>query len=135
VFSTNNILDVWRGAIAEQLVAQELLTLTDKISARRSFWVRNKAGASAEVDFVWNHEARLIPIEVKSGHNAHLRSLHSFVDQSENCTLAVRVWNEPLSQNKVKTVSGREFTLLNIPFYMVGLLPSLVENLHIVPIQ
>lgn len=128
VFAAPDILDVWRGAIAEQWVAQELLTLSDKVSARRSFWVRSKAGASAEVDFVWSYAGRLIPIEVKSGHNAHLRSLHSFVHQNEGCTLAVRVWGEPLSQDRVTTPAGREFTLLNIPYYMVGMLEPLLER-------
>jgi hypothetical protein len=126
VFAAKDILDVWRGAIAEQLVAQELLTLTDKVSARRSFWVRGKEGASAEVDFVWSYDGVMIPIEVKSGHNAHLRSLHSFVNQSEHCNLAVRVWGEPLSCDRVQTTSGREFTLLNVPYYMVGMLSTLV---------
>lgn len=126
VFAAKDILDVWRGAIAEQLVAQELLTLTDKVSARRSFWVRGKEGASAEVDFVWSYDGVMIPIEVKSGHNAHLRSLHSFVNQSEHCNLAVRVWGEPLSCDRVQTTSGQEFTLLNVPYYMVGMLGALV---------
>ncbi len=129
VFAARDILDVWRGAIAEQLVAQELLTLSDRVSARRAFWVRSKSGASAEVDFVWSYEGRLIPIEVKSGHNAHLRSLHSFVSQNDACTLAVRVWGEPLSQDQVQTASGRTFTLLNVPYYMVGMLGTLVDRI------
>ncbi len=129
VFGAKDILDAWRGMVAEQLVAQELLTLTSRVGVRRSFWMRSKAGASAEVDFVWNFDSRIIPIEVKSGNNAHLRSLHSFVNSSEHCDLAVRVWSQPLSMDSVKTNEGREFKLLNVPFYLVGYLPRLVGDI------
>jgi len=65
-------------------------------------------------------DSYIIPIEVKTGHNSHQRSLHSFVDNSENCRLGVRVWSEPYSVDMVKTISGKEFKLLNIPFYLFG---------------
>ena len=50
VLGAKDIMDAWRGMIAEQMVAQELLTLTDKVSQKRCFWVRNKSGSNAEVD-------------------------------------------------------------------------------------
>lgn len=128
VFSAKDVLDAWRGRLAEHLVAQELLTLNHRFGQQRNFWVRQKIGASAEVDFVWQYESRLVPIEVKSGNNAHLRSLHSFIDHSQNCNLAVRIWSQPYSVNEVTTPSGRTFTLLNVPFYLVGILPLLVEQ-------
>lgn len=34
-------------------------------------------------------------------------------------TLAVRVWQGPYSVEKAKTIAGKEFTLLNLPFYLV----------------
>ena len=128
VFAIKDVLDAWRGRLAEHLVAQELLTLTHRFGQKRNFWVRQKTGASAEVDFVWQHDSRLIPIEVKSGNNAHLRSLHSFIEHSQNCTLAVRIWSQPYSENEVTTPSGRTFTLLNVPFYLVGILPRLLSD-------
>ena len=82
VLGAKDIMDAWRGMIAEQIVAQELLTLTDKVSQKRCFWVRNKSGSNAEVDYVWVQDSMVYPIEVKSGHNAHLRSLHSFMNHS-----------------------------------------------------
>ena len=48
-----------------------------KVDARRKFWVRQKKGSSAEVDFVYEYDGMLIPIEEKSGHNAHLKSIIS----------------------------------------------------------
>lgn len=127
VFGAKDIMDAWRGMIAEQIVGQELLTLTDKVSQKRSFWVRNKSGSNAEVDFVWVQDSMIYPIEVKSGHNAHLRSLHSFMDRSSQ-TIGVRVWSQPYSVDEVKTVNGKEFKLLNIPFYLVGKLDKILRQ-------
>lgn len=79
VFGAKDIMDAWRGMIAEHIVAQELLTLTDKVSQKRNFWVRGKSESAAEVDFIWVQDSKIYPIEVKAGHNAHLRSLHSFM--------------------------------------------------------
>jgi len=128
VFGSKDILDAWRGNIAEQIVAQELLTLSNRVTNKRYFWRREKTNASAEVDFVFNYDSNIIPIEVKTGHNSHLRSLHSFVDNSENCKLAVRVWSEPYSVDMIKTINGKEFKLLNIPFYLCGFLPKILES-------
>jgi hypothetical protein len=128
VFGSKDILDAWRGHLAEQVVAQELLTLSNKVSTSRYYWVRAKTNATAEVDFVFNFNSQLIPIEVKTGHNSHLRSLHSFVEQSEKCKVAVRIWSEPYSVNFVKTTNGKAFKLLNIPFYLLGFLPKILEE-------
>lgn len=127
VLGAKDIMDAWRGMIAEQIVAQELLTLTDKVSQKRCFWVRNKSGSNAEVDYVWVQDSMVYPIEVKSGHNAHLRSLHSFMNRSVQ-TVAVRIWSQPYAVDEVKTADGKEFKLINLPFYLVGKLDSILRR-------
>lgn len=127
ILGANDILDTWRGMIAEQIVAQELLTLTNKVSQKRNFWVRGQNDSSAEVDYIWVQESSIFPIEVKSGHNAHLRSLHSFMERSSQ-TVAFRVWSQPYSVNEVKTVQGKQFRLINLPFYLVGELPDIIAK-------
>ena len=82
LFGAADILDAWRGKIAEQIVAQEILALDSRVSNQRNFWVRNKRDSDAEVDFVLQYDSKLIPIEVKSGHNAKLRSLHLFMEET-----------------------------------------------------
>lgn len=134
VFAAKDVLDTWRGRFAEHIVAQELLTLNNRFGQKRAFWVRQKTGATAEVDFVWQYESQLIPIEVKAGHNAHLRSLHSFIDHSNDCRLAVRVWSQPLSIDTVTTNTGNRFILLNIPFYLVGFLPRCILAVNDSPV-
>ncbi|MDR1846878.1 MAG: AAA family ATPase [Bacteroidales bacterium] len=128
VFGAKDILDVWRGKIAEQIVAQELLALDDRVSNLRNFWVRNKKESDAEVDFVLQYDGKVIPVEVKSGHNAKLKSLHLFMNECPHNT-AVRVWSKPFSIDEVKTTKGKEFYLVNVPFYYVCILEKILEKL------
>lgn len=123
VLGAPDIMDAWRGMIAEHIVAQELLTLTDKVSQKRNFWVRGKSESSAEVDFIWVQNSMIYPIEVKSGHNAHLRSLHSFLERSSQ-TIGIRIWSQPYSVDDIKTANGKACKLINLPFYLVGSLPG-----------
>lgn len=126
ILGAKDITDAWRGMTAEHIVGQELLTLTDKVSQKRGFWQRGKSESSAEVDFIWVQDSRIYPIEVKSGHNAHLRSLHSFMERSAQ-TIAIRVWSQSFSIDEVKTVNGKEFRLINLPFYLVGKLDKILR--------
>jgi len=127
VFGAMDILDVWRGKIAEQIVAQELLALDNRVSNIRDFWVRNKKDSEAEVDFVLQFDNKVIPIEVKSGHNAKLRSLHLFMEEAPH-DIAVRVWSQPFSVDKVTTQQGKNFKLINLPFYYVGVLDKILKK-------
>ncbi len=127
VFGSPDIMDVWRGRVAEQVVAQELLTLDDRVTYRRSFWMRDKKGSDAEVDFIVQNGSRIIPVEVKSGHNARLKSLHSFMDIAPH-HIAVRIWSKPFDVSMVKTGKGKEFRLISLPFYYISKLHEWVER-------
>jgi predicted AAA+ superfamily ATPase len=72
VFGSKDIIDAYRGKIAEQIVAQELLAYETRFSVQRAFWVREKKGSDAEIDFIVQYDSKIIPIEVKSGHNTNL---------------------------------------------------------------
>ncbi len=127
VFGAKDIQDAWRGGIAEQITAQELVARDLRVSNKRTFWVRDKKGSQAEVDFVWQYDNMLIPIEVKSGHNSKLKSLHLFMEKT-NHTTAVRVWSNPFTIDKITTATGKEYTLYNIPFYYVAIMERLFEK-------
>jgi predicted AAA+ superfamily ATPase len=118
ILSTEDIADVYRGRIAEHITGQELLAISNNIMNKLQFWVREKKQSSAEVDYLYQYNSKLIPIEVKSGAIGKLRSLHQFMDIAPH-KLAVRVWQGPYSVEKAKTIAGTEFTLLNLPFYLV----------------
>lgn len=123
-----DLMDAWRGKAAEQIVYQEIKTLTSEVGVKRNYWMRNKRGSTAEVDFVFIHDGRIVPVEVKSGHNAHLKSIHQFMNET-NHDIAVRIWSGNYSIDKVKTISGKEFRLVNLPFYMISALPEIIDRL------
>lgn len=127
VMSSTNIMDTWRGKLAEQIVAQELLSNTTDADAHRDFWVRNKSNATSELDFVYVYQGQIVPIEVKAGHNSHLKSLQIFIDEAPT-NIAVRVWNQPFQIDEVQTAHGKSFRLLSIPFYYVHMLKDILKS-------
>jgi len=127
VFGAADILDAWRGKIAKQIVAQEMLALDSRVTNQRNFWVRNKKDSDAEVDFVLQYDSKIIPIEVKSGHNAKLRSLHLFMEEAPH-DIAVRIWSQPFSVDEVFTQTGKKFKLINLPFYYIGVLEEILNE-------
>ena len=128
----HSLLDVWKGHAAEQIVAQELRIVLDRNYRNEQFyWVRDKKGSTAEVDFVWQHNSSIVPIEVKSGTNAHLRSLHSFMDTADSTNIAIRVWPGNYAIDDVTTQSGKTFRLINLPFYYVGMIDKVLNNIEI----
>jgi len=81
------------------------------------FWVREKKTSNAEVDYIFPFEGKLIPIEVKSGKEGTLRSLHQYMDEAPH-TFAVRFYSGELSITKAQTSSGKIYQLLNLPYYL-----------------
>lgn len=123
----NSLLDVWKGHAAEQIVAQELRVVLDRnYRNEQYFWVRDKKGSNAEVDFVWQYQSAILPIEVKSGTNAHLRSLHSFMSQPNAPNIAIRIWPGEFSIDDLVSPTGHPFRLVNLPFYYVGVLDKVL---------
>jgi predicted AAA+ superfamily ATPase len=113
-----NIADTHRGIIAEHITGQELLASKFSISNKLNFWVREKKESSAELDYVLPWQGKLIPIEVKAGSIGKLKSLHQYMDRAPH-NIAVRVYQGEYLVQQAKTIAGKEFTLLNLPFYLV----------------
>jgi len=113
-----NINDAHRGIIAEHIVGQELLASKFSIMNQLNFWTREKAESSAEVDYILPYKGNIIPIEVKAGAIGKLRSLLRFMDEAPH-SIAVRVYQGEYLVQQAKTIAGKEFTLLNLPLYMI----------------
>lgn len=98
-----------RGGLAEQIVAQELISYTScNESPRLHYWHRESKSSSAEVDFVIPSHDRILPIEVKSNRPRGIKSLKIFLEEKKEYT------------NRGLIVSGENFSsqpLLKIPFY------------------
>jgi len=69
------------------------------------------------VDFLVQHEDKIIPIEVKAGENTKAKSLSVYV-QKHNPEIAVRV-----SLKKY----GKEGNLLSLPLYLLGMFGELAN--------
>lgn len=121
-------MSVWKGRIAEHIVAQELVAEKFDFGYSRNYWVRDKVDASAELDFVYQYGDKVIPVEVKSGMNSKLRSLHQFMDKAPY-DIAVRVWTGRYSVEEVATPLGKKFRLVNLPFYYVGQIQKILNAL------
>jgi predicted AAA+ superfamily ATPase len=80
ILQETELLDIFRGSLAEQFIGQELLARRSGSENERLFyWCREKPNSSAEVDFLMTEEGRILPVEVKSGPAGKLRSLHLFL--------------------------------------------------------
>jgi len=126
-----DLLDTWRGQAAEQIVAQELRVLLDRhFVEKQFFWVREESNAKAEIDFIWQYGDKIIPIEVKAGTNSHLKSLHSFVNKSKHFVTAVRFWSGEFFIQEAKTPEpdNKPYRLINIPFYYIGQMTYILDE-------
>jgi uncharacterized protein len=127
LFGIKDISELWKGKIAEHIVGQELVSFSTAVSAKRFFWVREARNAQAEVDFLFSYNGILIPIEVKSGNCAKLKSLHAFMELSSQ-DIAIRFWNNSFSSDTITLPSGKKYILYNLPFYYAGKLETFLKN-------
>ncbi|MBF0104494.1 MAG: ATP-binding protein [Deltaproteobacteria bacterium] len=101
-----------RGAIAEQLVAQELLSCTQQNeSPAIYYWHREQPSAQAEVDLLIEQNGFVVPIEVKSQKGTGMKSLHQFLlEKKQFVKTALRISSHPygITQN-----------ILSLPKYAV----------------
>ena len=123
-FRDIRLADVYRGILAEQMVWQEMLSQSRRELKVPLFWVRGKKQSNAEVDFVYAENSRMLPVEVKSGKDGSLRSLHQLIIQSD-IPLAIRLFDQPYSLLNAVTpagndLAGKEYQLLSLPFYCKG---------------
>ncbi len=63
-FLKDDLLAIFRGAVAEQFVGQEIRAAAD---TALYYWSREARNSSAETDFLIEKQGQIVPIEVKSG--------------------------------------------------------------------
>lgn len=86
----DDLLAMYRGKLAEQFVAQELIA---NHSSELFYWAREARGSTAEVDYVAVRDGRIVPVEVKSGAGGSLRSLRQMLDTYPNCPEGVVLYS------------------------------------------
>lgn len=73
----NKVFTEFKGAFAEQFVAQELVTM----GTYPYYWSNDRT--PSEVDFIIHHNNRVVPIEVKASTNVRAKSLAFFIKSNE----------------------------------------------------
>jgi uncharacterized protein len=118
-----------RGALAEQVVGQ-LLRLCFRAHEEPAlyYWHRESPGSEAEIDYVTQQGARVVPVEVKAGATGSLKSLHLFMAE-RRLPLAVRFNADAPSITDVEASTRlgttARYTLLSLPLYLAEELPRL----------
>ena len=123
LIGTKDLHEAYRGKVIHHLTGQMLLTGMHSPLDKLRFWVRDKNQSSAEVDFVYLYQAKLIPIEVKSGHAGRMKSLRQYMETAPH-PFSVRVYAGPLHLQILTNPSGKQFYLLNLPYFLVEVLPA-----------
>ena len=100
-----------KGSIAEQFVGLELLKNSSPYMPENLyFWSREKEKSQAEVDYLIQHNEKIIPIEVKSGKSGKMQSMHLFLTEKQS-EYGIRTSLENFAQyNKIQV----------IPLYAIG---------------
>jgi len=125
LLGTKDLNEQFQGTFIEHWIGQELLANNSSPLAELHFWVRDKKGSSAEVDYIIQHQGAIIPIEVKSGRTGKLKSLFSIMDQF-NLTLAIRFYAGPVLFSKLQTPAGKDFYLISMPYFLVSKLDAYI---------
>lgn len=105
----NELFQEFRGAIAENYVAQELVQSQYLLF----YWTSE---GKAEVDFILEQEALIYPLEVKSGNSSKKKSLRVYGD-TYSPKMLIRC--SPMNLRK-------DGDVLNCPLYLTGQIRSLI---------
>jgi len=129
---------LYKGMLAEQITAQELLSASCKEARPPAFWVREESQSNAEVDFIIQYQGRLIPVEVKSGKTGTLRSLHSWIDRAapiiaqehpaRKQLLVVRLYSGHFSIEHASTPQGTQYTLIHLPLFLASRIGEYIDR-------
>lgn len=99
---------VFRGAVAEQFVGQELIALRNPFTKPGLYyWGRQAKNSTAEIDYLIELDAQVVPIEIKSGSTGRMRSLHMFIENYHS-NRAFKISQAPFLEEK---------PILSLPLY------------------
>ncbi|HAK45442.1 MAG TPA: nuclease, partial [Spirochaeta sp.] len=97
----SDLLAIYRGKLAEQFTAQEILSVTD---SELYYWAREAKSSSAEVDYIVVKDGEIYPVEVKSGAAGRLKSLHLYLQTYRSSPFGIVLYDgvyKELSEQKL----------------------------------
>lgn len=101
----SNIDMLNKGSLAETFAGVEMIKYSDELEQKQLYyWQREKRGSSAEVDYLIEHDSKIIPVEVKSGGSGKMQSLHLFMEEKKSA-YGIRISLENFSSyGKIRVV-------------------------------
>jgi predicted AAA+ superfamily ATPase len=108
----NRIFEEFKGSLTEQYVCQQLLS---SYELQPYYWSSEKG--PGEIDFVFQWDMDVIPLEVKAEENLKAKSLRSYRDKYQP-KYAIRT---SMSNHR------KENWLTNIPLYAIGVFLKMIE--------
>ncbi len=111
--------DKFDGAIAEQFVAQELLTTIPSYQEAKLYYWEKLDSGTAEIDYLLSIKNKIYPLEVKAGKTGKLKSLHVYM-QTYHPGFGVRISAKKLEY---------ENSILSIPIYATAESQRLIRDL------
>lgn len=119
-----------KGELAEQWVGQQLLySKATYVNPELYYWHPPKSEGQAEIDYLYVHGNEIIPVEVKSGSKAGIKSLHSYVIKQQ-AQRGLRISSDkPLVEQLTarQNKNERPFELINLPFYLLNQIERLLS--------
>lgn len=119
---TDRVLTVNEGALAEQLVGQELLVSGPPFQDTPLFyWHREARNANAEVDYVFSEGLDVLPVEVKAARGGALRSVFQFLAEKGR-SKAIRLYMGAPGIEVLTMPGDRSASVevLSLPLYLAG---------------
>jgi hypothetical protein len=122
------------GILAEQFVAQELLTIHPAyLSPELFYWSREEKSSNAEVDYIMQHKNKIYPIEVKAGKTGTLKSIQVYLYEKKlknGIRFNMDIPSIGSFETKINLPGNNvelSWSLLSLPLYMVSELRRLID--------
>jgi hypothetical protein len=126
LLALDDLSTAYKGAIIPHIIFQEVVSLNTINNKKPHFWVREKSQASSEVDLVIQQEDKVIPVEIKSGPNGKLKSLHEFMERTDH-HYAIRMYAGSFSiEDHITPKQKKPYKLMNLPYYLGTKLPEYI---------
>ncbi len=123
-----NLITDFEGALAEQFVGQELISSFEYYEdAKLYYWVREEKNANAEIDFLFQIENRIYPIEVKAGKTGTLKSLQVYLaEKKEETGIRLNTDMPSIGEKLTANVNIKKqkysytYNLISLPMYFAS---------------
>jgi predicted AAA+ superfamily ATPase len=119
-FQKEDLLAIFRGALAEQFIGQEARAAA---GTPLYYWSREARNSNAETDYLIEKQGQIIPIEVKSGKSGSLKSIHLLLETFKNVKEALVFSDAPFGELTEKSIRF-------LPLYFAG---SVIGESHKLP--